>query len=508
MGGGIIQLVAYGVQDIFLTGDPQITFFKTVYKRYTNFSIEPIRQFFSSPLDFGKRVTCTIARQGDLITNTYLYIQLPFVPTFKASDGQTLDPLRKFAWIKKIGYGIIDTIDIEIGGQLLDRHYGDWLNIWSELTNVHKGLDKMIGNIDELTSYTNGKQGYGLYIPLQFWFCKHSGLALPIVSLQYSEIKIHVELKKLEDCIITSPTHSVKITQDVVGFQPFEYIEQNVNGVITGAIFIDYDPITQLLYYTKINDNPEKVMSTELNTIDRITGNPVTTPICGKIYKVNPDSNCLETRLNNQLDRQLTISNGWLNVTYIYLDTEERLRFAKSNHEFLIEQLQYPGSKTIFNNSSLTQLSFNHPVKEVVWVAQLRNLSEGFLNEQFNYSNDYVVDPVNNRGTNIIKSSTIVLNGHDRFQPRDGDYFNWVVPYEKHTVGPSTGIYVYAFSYFPEQVEQPSGSCNMSKIDDIKLHIQFDGTVNSCNLVDLRVYMTNYNVFRIIHGLGGVAFSS
>lgn len=507
MGGGLIQLVAYGVQDIYLTGDPQITFFKVVYKRHTNFSIEPIKQFFSSEIDFGKRVTCTIARHGDLINDIYIFIQLPFVSPFKGSDGQTLDPIKKFAWVKKIGYAIIKEINIEIGGQLIDTHYGDWLNIWSELTNYHDGLDTMIGNIKELTEFSNGKQGYGLYIPLEFWFCKDSGLALPLISLQYSEVKIHLELNNAEDTYIIGPTHNIQISNDIVGLEKGEYIEQIVNGQTVGAIYMDYDILTKTMYYIKVEDN-EKAFSNEQNYVDVLTGNLVSTPIIGSKtnFEIYPDLTLgKEQKINNTI-RDLTITSSWLVVNYIYLDTKERMRFAKSSHEFIIEQLQYAGSKTISGNSAVVHLGFNHPTKEIVWVAQLNNLKDGFLKEKFNYKNDFLIDERNNRGVNIIKNTTILLNGQKRFEDRRGNYFNWLVPYERHKRGASTGIYVYTFSLYPEQI-QPSGSCNMSKIDDVIMNLEFDGTVSPANSVDLRVYMTNYNVFRIIYGLGGLVFS-
>lgn len=496
MGGGLIQLVAYGIQDIYISGDPQITFFKVVYKRHTNFSIEPIRQYFSTSLDFGKSSSCTIARHGDLITKMYLVVNLPFIPSFKETDN-----IKKFAWAKKIGYVIIKTIEIEIGGQLIDCHTGSWLNILSELTETFKGFDKMIGNIDELIKPTNGKNGYLLYIPLKFWFNKHDGLALPIVSLQYSEIKLHLEINPPEEVYTIHPTHYIIINDCIVGFEHLELIEQNINGNKIYGLFDTFDPIEQKLYYTKIDNS--KSFSTETNFIDPLSGNLSTYPIIGKKtgYKVFPSNNLIETKLNNKLVKELSITNSYILIDYIYLDTDERMRFAQTNHEFLIEQVQFPSSKTTASNNILSQLAFNNPVKEIVWVAPLNNIAYGYLNDKFNYTNNYVDNE------NIIKESTILLNGHKRFQERSGNYFNWVQPFERFKKAPSTGIYVYSFSLFPEDC-QPSGSCNMSKIDDIKIQIKFDGTLNSDNTADLQIYMVNYNVLRIIHGLGGLAFSN
>ena len=490
MGGGLIQLVAYGIQDIYLTGDPQITFFKTVYKRHTNFTIEPIKQFFNSNPDFGKTVTCTLCRNGDLITNVYIFLKLPFIPKFR---NDTSNIKKKFSWVRKIGYALIKQIDIEIGGQLIDTHYGEWLNIWAELTNTHECLADMIGDVPELFTPSNGKQGYGLYIPLEFWFCRHSGLALPVIALQYSEIKIHLELREAEDVYVIYPTHYIEIIDDIVGFEEGEYIEQNIHGIKIGGLFEYFDPLMRRLYYTKIIDNPEKQFIKKNPIIGYKTG------LC-----VFPDPRKTgEVKLKNALPRrrELTIGPSHLLVDYVYLDTKERIKFIETSHEYLIEQLQFSGKKTIYDNYHIEQLSFSHPTKEIVWVTPLVNLTDGFLKDMFNYSND------KDRCNNIVSKATILLNGQERFAPREGNYFNWVQPYERHTRGPEQGIYVYSFAIFPED-KQPSGSCNMSKIDDLKLLLEFDGSVNLMNMVHLRVYAVNYNILRIIHGLGGLAFSA
>ena len=180
MTGGIIQLVAYGNQDLFLTSDPQITFFKIVYRRHTNFSIEVIPRTFINNPQFGNKVACILSRDGDLIRKVHLVIELPKIGPFLDST-QQLDPITKFAWVRKIGFAIINTIQIEIGDELIDEQYSDFLNIWYELTvPYNKNINKMIGNVEALTSYTNGKDPYLLFIPLQFWFNRVTGLALPI----------------------------------------------------------------------------------------------------------------------------------------------------------------------------------------------------------------------------------------------------------------------------------------------------------------------------------------
>ena len=161
MGGGLMQLVAYGAQDVYLTGNPQITFFKVVYRRHTNFAIESIEQTFNGTVDFGRKVSCTVSRNGDLIHKVYLQVDLP------ALSGTNV------GWVAQVGHALIDEVSIEIGGQTIDKHYGDWLIIWNELTQTSEkadGYNEMIGNVTALTSTADGSSPAStLYIPLQFW---------------------------------------------------------------------------------------------------------------------------------------------------------------------------------------------------------------------------------------------------------------------------------------------------------------------------------------------------
>lgn len=285
---------------------------------------------------------------------------------------------------------MIDEVSIEIGGQTIDKHYGAWLNIWNELTQTSEkdaGYKKMVGNTQEMT--TNGDTTeYTMYIPLQFWFCRNPGLALPLIALQYHEVKFNIT------------------------FASFDSLK-------TGA---------------------------------------VTTP---------------------SLDASLY-------VDYIYLDTDERRQFAQVQHEYLIEQLQYTGAETVASGSYKSKLALNHPCKELVWVIH----KDG--NEPASFDD---------AGEQTVTTAKLQLNGQDRFSERDGAYFNLVQPYQHHTAIPSTGIYVYSFALNPEQ-HQPSGTVNMSRIDNATLHITsaVDGA--------LKVFAVNYNVLRIMAGMGGLAYSN
>lgn len=252
MAGGLIQLVTLGYEDLYLTTEPEVTFFKRIYKRHTNFSLELIPQLFNTIPDFGKRVTCNISKNADLLSNIYLYIELPNIPK-QYDDNNELSEIKNFAWCKNIGCALINYIELEIGGQLIDKHYGDWLNIWNELTvtNLKKSLNKMNGNVNNNFDFSNGKSNYKLYIPLNFWFCRHKGLALPLIALHFSDIKIHVEFNELENIIIPSPTHYINIEDEIIHFKKNDVITQNIGSIKTKAIFSYYDYTTNRLYYNK-----------------------------------------------------------------------------------------------------------------------------------------------------------------------------------------------------------------------------------------------------------------
>jgi len=391
-----MQLVAYGAQDIYLTGNPQITFFKVVYRRHTNFSMESIEQTFNGTADFGKKVTVTVSRNGDLITKCYVQSELPALDGVGSSD---------VAWVEEVGHFLIKSVEVEIGGQRIDKHYGTWLSIWSSLTTTkghEDGYNSMIGNVSALTATNlDTTDAYQLYIPLQFWFCRHTGLALPLIALQYHEVKFSIE------------------------FETFANLEQSAG--------------------------------------------------------VNQDGS-------------VSLGDTSMYVDYIYLDTDERRRFAQISHEYLIEQLQFTGDESLSGTNNKIKLNFNHPVKELIWVVQNDNRT----------GNNYTDNDDKSTGINPTSTAKLQLNGHDRFSQRKGRYFNEVQPYQHHENIPATGINVYSFALKPEE-QQPSGSANMSRIDNATLQMAVSYTVGN---PIVKVYATNYNVLRIMSGMGGLAYSN
>ena len=419
MTGGLMQLVAYGAQDIYLTGNPMITYFKVVYRRHTNFAMESIQQTFNGSVGFANRVTALISRNGDLVSGMTLEVTLP---------------VNTAAYYNDVGHHLIQQVEVEIGGQLIDRHYGDWLEIWAQLTvpaSKKLGYRQMIGQ--DLLTVGGGASGLQtgaqanvsrtLFVPLQFWFCRNIGLALPLIALQYHEVKVNIQFAS---------------TATVTG------------GTVTGNLS----------------------------------------------------------------------ANLW--VDYVYLDTDERRRFAQVSHEYLIEQLQF--SEESLTSAVIAQvaagaaatatktvnLNLNHPVKELVWVCKTTRAGA----QPSEYTNLALTGLDNfagasTAGRNPIANAKLQLNGHDRFATRDGAYFNKVQTYQAHTCIPdSPGINVYSFALKPEE-HQPSGTCNFSRIDNAKLVLTVgntDGTIAAGSTV--RVYATNYNVLRVMSGMGGLAYSN
>jgi hypothetical protein len=459
-GGGLMQLVAYGAQDVYLTANPQVTFFKQTYRRHSNFAMESVEQTFSGVANFGRRVSCTLGRNGDLVTRVILQATFPKVDLNEIST----DVNDQFRWLNYVGHQLVRNVDIEIGGQKIDRHYGEWLHIWNELTlpvGKQLGYAEMVGNVPEMVNLvTNvGTEAgcvddcvggepptsdsdrscipqYTVYVPLLFWFNRNAGLALPLIALQYHEVKINIDLNELRNlCWTNSPD-----IRDTV----------NSIGLISASLYVDY----------------------------------------------------------------------------IYLDTEERRRFAQVAHEYLIDQLQFTGDEAVTSNFNRVKMSFNHPVKEIIWVVQRDSfvscdpaVIDPFKGQQpFNYTDywdraiftsGYSIGTVTGMaGNNPTAVAKIQLNGHDRFSEREGRYFNLVQPYQHHSNIPAAGINVYSFSLTPEE-HQPSGSCNMSRIDTATLNLTLtNNTVNDKSTAKVRVYAINYNILRVMSGMGGLAYSN
>ena len=544
MGGGLMQLVAYGAQDVYLTGNPQITFWKVTYRRHTNFAMESIEQTFNGQADFGRRVTCTISRNGDLAYRTYLQVTLPEIGQSlkNASASAPVGQNDVYArWLDFPGEQLISQVEVEIGGQRIDRQYGDWMHLWNQLTlskEQERGYFKMVGNTTQLTFLTdpsfadvdgpcdsnaprqvcaprNALPETTLYVPLQFWYCRNPGLALPLIALQYHEVKINLDIRPIDECLWAVSNLSCSTSSNLKVTAAYQ------QSLVAASLYVDY----------------------------------------------------------------------------VFLDTDERRRMAQNPHEYLIEQLQFTGDESVGSSSNKIKLNFNHPCKELVWVVQpdqnvdyCSSLSCNTIlyktlgAQPFNYTDAIDALPnsiqafggsksvalnttafigasglfqdagafdvtganfwtgsvaggedgfrgqtsdfestVSDAGTfvltetsldmhcwgeNPVVTAKLQLNGQDRFSEREGTYFDLVQPYQHHTRNPDTGINVYSFALRPEE-HQPSGSCNFSRIDNATLQLVLsNATVEGTKTAKVRVYAVNYNVLRVMSGMGGLAYSN
>ncbi len=417
MGGGLLQLVAYGAQDAYICGNPQITFWKGLYKRHTNFAMEPFRINFTGQPNWATKQSAVIGRHADLLYSTYVEVVLP--PGLSMNNDE-----------KRLGYNLIKYAELDIGGQLIDRLYGEWLFIWDALTmsaDKKINLDAMVGGslangAQSIPSQTQCNVGNGkpslptvLYVPLYFFFTKNPGAALPLIALQYHEVKINI---MWNDPVLISGTRA----------------SNGVTGPVQAAVYIDY----------------------------------------------------------------------------IYLDVEERRRMAQQSHEYLIEQVQFNEDKGISSYNNRIDLTFNHPVKELVWVVQPERYTNCKLPSSptpltpFKYDQDAVYE------------QWLQINGQDRLDHRYGNYFTHTQRFQHHTgsgvVNTATpGLYSYSFALRPEE-HQPSGTCNFSRIDTATIVMNISGGVTVDEATDatwsVRVYAVNYNILRIMSGMAGLAYSN
>jgi hypothetical protein len=411
----LLQLVARGRQDAYLTGAPQFTFFKQVYRRHTPFAIESIPIEFDGNPDFGRRISAVIPRKGDLLSSLFLEVDLPALTT--QADIDTGSPY--YWWCNDIGHALIEDVSIEIGEKEVDKHTGEWLNIWGELTtpaDKRDGYNEMVGHWNVWPPSTDDAlRPLRLTIPLRFWFCNMIGAALPLIALQAHTVRLIIHLRRFCD-----------------------------------------------------------------------------------LWWCNTMSTC-------DTPPMVSIERCQLFGDYVFLETEERHKFAKAEHEYLIEQLQYSPMHAIApgRTSANIPLTFNHCCKEFIWVVQ-EDRMRADNHQWFNFSNELFQTEAGVVQSDLLDTAVLRLDGLDRFYSRTAQYFRMIQPYQRHTVVPNNYIYLYSFSLHPED-NQPSGSLNASKIDDINLHLRFPASESSRERF-VTVYTTNYNVFRVVGGLGGVAY--
>lgn len=491
MGLGLLLLVSVGKENLYLSAQPEITFFKIAYRRHTNYSTEPTPQYFKTTPDFGRRCTVNVAKNADLISTTQLYVELPYIQLENITS-----EYKKFAWVNKIGLALINFIEIEIGGSIIERHYGDWLNIWNEITisTGHKnGYNKMIGNISELTDFSQTKSLYKLYIPLSFWFCQDTGLALPLIALTHNDVKIHVEFNNIEKCYKISPSYYLTVSDNFCLLNFGEKFYQTYqNSKIIGE-FVYFDPINLNLYYNPIKG--KFIVPTILNDINLILTGETTS------FQVNIKPNSVIVKDEDYFKfNKPSLVSAYLLINYIYLDNFERYNFINNSHEYLIPIVQNLPDQVIYSTNVTYKLPFINPIKFIIWRGVL--LSNSNLNDHFNYT----TYPYTLNEESIINKNTLVINSINRMNPDTTEFYTYLPKYQYKLNGNQKGINFYSFALNPLEL-QPSGSLNFSKIDDAYILFKLNKLINYQNPVTFKCYGIQYNILRTSNGIGGLQFS-
>ena len=527
MGGGLMQLVAYGAQDVYLTGNPQITFFKVVYRRHTNFSIETVEHTLGGNPDFGRKATVTVTRNGDLATKMYLRVVL------KALTGAT-----KWGYVRRLGHALMKSVELEIGGSKIDKQYGTWLDIWYELTapsGTARGYGRMIGDVAENTDMQLTHNEYTMYIPLQFWFCRNTGLALPLIALQYHEVRVHFEFANASDLVRYETTGSSSAPavgmKDASLLVDYIYLDSEERRRFAQ---VGHEYLIEQLQFTgeeSARDNVQKYKLGFNHPTKELVWAARSGRFMGKTFLAeNVDDLAKQVVLakfaldtaategdawDEPLDSKLTVDNDAATGVLRYVSGQTVT--AGVDLYTLID-----GATIHASDSAITVTSVSHNLTQVHLsqhlgeITDARGSTAGTVTQGSAVGSGVVVNHHHNYGVfmdgsrNPVTEALVQLNGHDRFDKREGDYFNYVQPGQHHSNTPADGVNVYSFAIHPEQ-HQPSGTANLSRIDNTQLNVWYD-TAAGITFTDagnkLYVFGFSYNVLRVMSGMGGLAYSN
>lgn len=538
---GELQLVAYGEENQVLNEKPQITFFKIVYRRYTNFSIETIQTNFLYQPEFSKRYSVELSKIGDLLHQMWIVVELPDIPVIYSFDN-VIDKRIKFKWSKKIAYMLIKYIEIEIGGQVVDKQWGEWMNVLNEINwnNFNSSLDEYIGNVPELTTYkflASGVNSYKLHIPLFFWFSKNSGLALPLLCFEYGIVRLNVQFNDFENCAIFSPSNFVQISKyygyGILGEPLIQYSPQGIAWGEFDSIDINsYDAQTlninsYNLYYRKISDNQiittteDYYQNSSLKTInmDSPTNYFIYGLLSGSIYiPVHSNTNdatsiYIQQIYNYIIAPNISFKNVYLLSNYVYLDREERTKFFQNKHEYVIEQVYYSGTQTLTNLNNKNYLELINPCKYIIFMAQVKYFLNPNVNESFNY-NIHFFDPIKMLNQTLFKNKSVINKAGYAFdsisveQMFEMEYYNYLVPFANFPTSKiPQGFGILSFALYPTDL-QPSGSCNMSAFNTFQINTTFNPVDINYNNYIFKTYTVTYNYLKIVEGVAAPIFIS
>ena len=444
MGGGLMQLVAYGAQDVYLTGQPQVTLFRSSYKRHTNFSMETAQQTVGGNMTSGGLTSVVLRRTGDLVSDMFIVLQ----PNHIGNDDY--NPL-----VSSNGVNGVDTcwmaerafsqVELYIGGQLIDRHYQLWFRLYAEvfMNETKKHSYGKLTSSPVFDNVTPVAKSY-VYLPLLFFFNRDPGLALPLIALQYHEVRIDFTL---------SPQYK-------------DYFGSNQFAVWANYIYLD--TAERDLFANKKHEYL-------IEQVQHIQGDPISSSgeFAPSIIRQNFNHPVKELIWCYQYQNTTANPDSLWNFTSNILG---------SNSGYIT----CGGSTVTFMEHA------GCPVEANIFVTE-----DGVEGQRVN---DYTtVGPLYN--------FSLLFNGQQRMAPQLGKYYNQYQPYQYHSGNPYPGIYVYSFALKPEQL-QPSGTCNFSRIDQIETVAALKTGVVTTAARSQQMFAVNYNVLKIASGLGGLAFSN
>jgi hypothetical protein len=490
MGLGKLLLVSYGKENIILSQNPDITFFKKVYIKNIYISNEYLPQYFKSTPTFDRRVTVKLSKQGDMVSDITLYIELPDLP--ESNHSSLPSGIKKIAWVKKIAVAMIKYIDLEIGGRIISRHYSDWINIQGEFITTQEGFAIAIGNdVDIINNFTNGKQSYSLYLPLTFFFNIDKNLAFPLVSIPKQDIKIHIEFNSFNNCILEQPSHYFETDKNICLFEKGEIIRQNVDGNIALGKFVYFDVNTKRVYYEKLYNTFTIPINT--NTKYKITGDNTNFSISPKI---NTSIYTDESYIYNNTP---IIKDAYLLVNYIYLNNNEIWWFMNNTIKYIVPLVNNILEKELINLNSNYRLNLIHPTKLLIWRVMLKSNIE--IKDYFNYSSY----PILENEEPLVLKNKLIINSVPRCEIDNFEYYSYLQNYINTFVN-SKYIYQFSFGLYPNKTDE-YGSLNFSKIDDAYIQLNLNKIINSQTPFNIKAYSVYYNVFEIKDGHGAMKYS-
>jgi len=467
-----MSLLAVGAQDQYLTVSPQMSYFKQVYQRPTNFGMQSIKSVFSTNPVLGPKgqtFTCQIGRYGDLLKDIALGITLPAI--------YSNDTLR-FRWTNNISKYMMNTYTCTIDTQQIDQRWGEWMDIWNELSlsfDKKTAFDNLSGNVQTymnpvapkpMVIIKNNRIAFSyypvstgpndpsiparaIYIPLDFWFCKNPSLALPLIGLQYQVVNVIISFRSIEDL------YQVWNASTGMYMSPTRYNDLSILNR-TNA------PKVSIGMFTQFGGGG-------LNTVD---------------------------------------IKASLDVNYVFLDSPERTYIAGTSIDYLVEQVSRNDTAGVVMQTT-NNLILSNPIKEMIWV--LRRSDANLYND---WSNFTASQPADTSRPPLVQGK-MIWNGLERFEMKPFNYFNQLVPYQCHASCPREGIYCYSFALNPERL-QPSGSFNATMVSSIQLQLSMNPFTTTttphvassgATEYELITYALQYNVFRMLAGRGSMVFT-